>query len=242
MPGTTSAPTPSSEARAAEWGKAMPDKAERQRRVKTAILERVQDLASEENLALALIETGFDMIAADHLPAKLSAADRAAIRDNYADATREQIATRSVTEAGLVDAVCVAESLARVYIDYSPLSHWKADQRQDQELDAGMAEEAASLVKAMHGRWEAAGVSRFGVCCVLILSSAREALRRDLAWPKVVRILLDAIQTSYQHPAKAGAGPGLSEDESMHVLMEMTGISKAQARRYMAVAKAMQKS
>lgn len=92
----------------------MPDKVERQRRVKTAILERVQDLAAEENLALALIETGFDMIAASNRPTKLGAADRAAIRDNYADATRELIATRSVTEAGLAEAVCVAESFARV--------------------------------------------------------------------------------------------------------------------------------
>ncbi len=219
----------------------MPDKVERQRRVKTAILERVQDLAAEENLALALIETGFDMIAAGNRPAKLGAADRAAIRDNYADATRELIATRSVTEAGLADAVCVAESFARVYIDYSPLSHWKADQRQDQKLDAGLAEEAADLVRGMHRRWEAAGVSRFGVCCVLVLSSAREALRRGLAWPKVVRILLDAIQLSYRDRGKAGAGLALSEDESMRVLMEMMGISKAEARQYMAMTKAMQK-
>ena len=41
----------------------MPDEVERQRRVKTAILERVQDLSSEENLAVALIEAGFDLLA-----------------------------------------------------------------------------------------------------------------------------------------------------------------------------------
>ena len=141
----------------------MPDEVERQRRVKTAILERVQDLSSEENLAVALIEAGFDLLAAGHLPASLTAGDRAAIRDNYADATPRLIASRSVDEAGLVQAVGTAETYARIYIDYSPLSHWKADQRRDQKLDAGMAEEAAELVEGMHTRWEAAGVSRFGV-------------------------------------------------------------------------------
>jgi hypothetical protein len=216
----------------------MPDEVERQRRVKTAILERVQDLSSEENLAVALIETGFDLLAAGHLPASLTAADRAAIRDNYADATPKLIASRSVDEAGLVEAVGTAEIYARVYIDYSPLSHWKADQRRDEKLDAGMAEEAAELVKRMHTRWEAAGVSRFGVCCVLVLSSVQHALRRGLAWPKVVRILLDAIRLAYSKPS--GAGPALSEAESLRVLTELMGISKAEARRYMAMAKAME--
>ena len=102
----------------------MPDEVERQRRVKTAILERVQDLSSEENLAVALIEAGFDLLAAGHLPASLTAGDRAAIRDNYADATPSLIASCSVDEAGLVQAVGTAEIYARIYIDYSPLSHW----------------------------------------------------------------------------------------------------------------------
>ncbi len=207
----------------------MSDEVEHQRRVKTAILERVQDLAAEENLALALIETGFDMMAASHRPTKLSAADRAAIHDNYADATRELIAARSVTEAGLAEAVCAAETYARIYIDYSPLSHWKADRRQDEKRDAG-------LVAAMHRRWEAAGVSSFGVCCVLVLSSVQHALRRGLAWPKVVRILLDAVRLSY----RVGAGPGLDEAETVRMLMRLMGTSKAEARRYVAAAKAMQ--
>ena len=214
----------------------MSDEVEHQRRVKTAILERVQDLAAEENLALALIETGFDMMAASHRPTKLSAADRAAIRDNYADATRELIAARSVTEAGLAEAVCAAETYARIYIDYSPLSHWKADRRQDEKRDAGLAAEAADSVAATHRRWEAAGVSRFGVCCVLVLSSVQHALRRSLAWPKVVRILLDAVRLSYC----GGAGPGLDEAETVRMLMRLMGTSKAEARRYVAEAKAMQ--
>ena len=101
----------------------MPDEMEAQRRLKTAILERVRDLEGAEHLAYALIETGFDIIAGPHRPAELTSADRAAILDNYADATPKLIASRAVDEAGLAEVVGVAETYARVYIDYSPLSH-----------------------------------------------------------------------------------------------------------------------
>ena len=215
----------------------MPDEVERQRRVKTAILERVQDLTAEENLAYALIEAGFDLLAAGHRPARLSAAERAAVRDNYPDATPELIAARSVDEAGLVNVVSAAETYARIYLDYSPLSHWKPDLRRDRTLDGGMSEEAAGLVAATYRRWRAAGVSSFGVCCVLVLHSVQHALRCGLGWPKVVRILLDATQICYR--GRAGTGPGLSEAETVQTLIQMLGLSKPEAKRYMAMAKAM---
>ena len=73
---------------------------------------------------------------------------------------------------------------------------------------------------------------------MLVLSSVQHALRLGLAWPKVVRILLDAIRLSYSK--RSGAGPALSEAESLRVITELMGISKAEARRYMAMAKAME--
>ncbi len=214
----------------------MPDEVERQRRVKTAILERVQDLSSEENLAVALIETGFDLLAAGHLPASLTAGDRAAIRDNYADATPKLIATRAVDEAGLAEVVTVAETYARIYIDYSPLSHWKADLQQDQKRDGGLAEEANELIDALHKRWLAAGVSQFGICCVLVLTTVQVALHRGLAWPKIVRVCLDAIQMA--RLGQLGSPPELSEAEILKEFAERVGISKAAARKYMALVKA----
>jgi len=214
----------------------MPDEVERQRRVKTAILERVQDLSSEENLAVALIETGFDLLAARHRPASLTAGDRAAIRDNYADATPKLIATRAVDEAGLAEVVTVAETYARIYIDYSPLSHWKADLQQDQKRDGGLAGEANELIDALHKRWLAAGVSQFGICCVLVLTTVQVALRCGLAWPKIVRVCLDAIQMA--RLGQLGSPPELSEAEILKEFAERVGISKAAARKYMALVKA----
>jgi len=214
----------------------MPDEVERQRRVKTAILERVQDLSAEENLAVALIETGFDLLAARHRPASLTAGDRAAIRDNYADATPKLIATRAVDEAGLAEVVTVAETYARIYIDYSPLSHWKADLQQDQKRDGGLAGEANELIDALHKRWLAAGVSQFGICCVLVLTTVQVALRRGLAWPKIVRVCLDAIQMA--RLGQVGSPPELSEAEILKEFAERVGISKAAARKYMALVKA----
>ena len=213
----------------------MPDEVERQRRVKTAILERVQDLSSEKNLAYALIETGFDIIAGQHRPAKLTPADRAAIRKNYAEATPRLIASRAVDEAGLAEVVAVAETYARIYIDYSPLSHWKTDLQQDQKRDAGLAEEADGLIDALHERWLAAGVSRFGICCVLVLTTVQAALRGGLAWPKVVRICLDAIQMARR--GQAGSSPELTEAEIQEVLAAYGGLSKAAARKYIAAVK-----
>jgi len=212
------------------------DEVERQRRVKTAILERVQDLSAEENLAVALIETGFDLLAARHRPASLTAGDRAAIRDNYADATPKLIATRAVDEAGLAEVVTVAETYARIYIDYSPLSHWKADLQQDQKRDGGLAGEANELIDALHKRWLAAGVSQFGICCVLVLTTVQVALRRGLAWPKIVRVCLDAIQMA--RLGQVGSPPELSEAEILKEFAERVGISKAAARKYMALVKA----
>ena len=214
----------------------MPDEMEAQRRLKTAILERVRDLEGAEHLAYALIETGFDIIAGPHRPAELTSADRAAILDNYADATPKLIASRAVDEAGLAEVVGVAETYARVYIDYSPLSHWKADFQQDQKRDAGLAEEASGLVDALHERWLAAGVSGFGICCVLVLTVVQVALRRGLAWPKIVRVCLDAIQMARR--GQAGSPPGLSEAEVQTVFAERMGLSKAAARKYIAMIKA----
>jgi len=187
-------------------------------------------------LAYALIETGFDIIAGQHRPAELTPADQAAIRDNYADATPKLIASRAVDEAGLAEVVGVAETYARIYIDYSPLSHWKADLQRDQERDAGLAEEANELIDALHERWLAAGVSQFGLCCVLVLTTVQVALLRGLAWPKIVRVCLDAIQMSRRE--QAASPPELSEVGVLKEFAERVGISKAAARKFMALVKA----
>jgi len=215
---------------------AVSDELEAQRRLKIAILERVQDLPGAEHLAYALIETGFDMIAGQHRPAELTPADRAAIRDNYADATPKLIASRAVDEAGLAEMVAVAETYARIYIDYSPLSHWKTDFRQDEKYDAGLAEDATELIDALHKRWLAAGVSQFGICCVLVLTTVQVALRHGLAWPKIVRVCLDAIQMSRR--GHAGSRPEPSEAEILKEFAERVGISKAAARKYINLVKA----
>jgi hypothetical protein len=214
----------------------MSDELEAQRRLKIAILERVQDLGRAEHLAYALIETGFDIIAGQHRPAELTPADRAAIQDNYADATPKLIASRAVDEVGLAEVIGVAETYARIYIDYSPLSHWKTDLRQDEMRDAGLAEDATELIDALHERWLAAGVSQFGICCVLVLTTVQVALRRGMAWPKIVRICLDAIQMSRR--GQAGPPPEFSEAEILKEFAERVGISKAAARKFMALVKA----
>lgn len=214
----------------------MPDGFEHQRRLKAEIRDRVQDLTGDRRLAAALIETGFDILAAQHRQERLDAAELAVIQENSPNATPDLIAERAINEAGLLEAVSYAESFARIYIDYSPLSQWQADMRADQACKEGLAEEAAAWIAGMNVRWGAAGVSGFGVCCTLILTAASDALARGLGWPKVVRICLDAINMAWQWalpPSPLTARLGQVEE-----IMAMLGISRAAAQRYVAAARA----
>ena len=213
----------------------MSDRVKHQRRLKAEIRARMQDIAGDRQLAGALIETGFDILAAQHQQMRLDAADLAVIQENSPNATPELIAQRAVNETGLLAAVSYAENFARIYIDYSPLSQWQADMRADQSCNEGLADEAAAWFADMNVRWGAAGVSGFGVCATLILLAASDALERGLGWPKVVRICLDALNMAWQWalpPSPLTARLGEVEQ-----IMAMLGISRAAAQRYVAAAR-----
>ena len=170
----------------------MSDEVEAQRRLKTAIPEGVRDLKGAEHLAHALIEAGFDIIAGQHRPTELTPADRAAIRDNHADATPTLIASRAVDEAGLAEVVAVAETYARIPIDCSPLPHWKADFKQDQKRDAGLLPTRRREQRARvpgGRRWKAAPSSGSRRSRSIATARPAGASRRVAAsrWRRVVR-------------------------------------------------------
>ena len=62
-------------------------------------------MTGDRQLAPALIETGFDILAAQHRQERLGAAELAVIQVNSPNATPDLIAGRAINKAGLLEAV-----------------------------------------------------------------------------------------------------------------------------------------
>jgi hypothetical protein len=200
-------------------------------RLKAAILERMTDLAEEKHLGLAMIMAGFDGLTGPHRDLPRDPATLALIQENYPDATPALIGDRALDEDGLKIALAAAETLARIYVDYSPLSHWAGDMANDEEMRPAMSADVEAILTDLSNQWLGDGASLFGVTCTIILTAVRESLWRGLPWPKAARICLDALRMNYTMPNSVSDGEGLA------VFAERMGISKNEARKYVEAAR-----
>jgi hypothetical protein len=82
---------------------------------------------------------GFDGLTGPHRDLPRDPATLALIQENYPDATPALIGDRALDEDGLKIALAAAETLARIYVDYSPLSHWARDLANDEERRPAMS-------------------------------------------------------------------------------------------------------
>lgn len=176
---------------------------ERQARLKQDVAEKLGDLAQAPGVEHALVELGLDLLAARHRPAEVSEADFALIRDNYPVATPDLAALRTVDEAGLVTLLSEAIGFARMYLDYSPLSHWKADMVADEGPTRTAGNRLTAGVKILLAEGAEAGISQFGTCALVVLSALQEGLQRGLPWAKAARVAVDALQLAV--PASSSA-------------------------------------
>ena len=202
-----------------------------QDRLKIAIMERVMDLGAERHLGLAMILAGFDVLTGPHLDLPKDPAVLALIKENYPDATPALIRNRAVDEEGLVVALAAAETLARIYVDYSPLSHWASDKATDEQSRPSMSVDVENTLGKLSDDWLDRGASLFGITCTIILTATRDALRRGLPWPKAARICLDALKMIYTRPES------LPDHALVTAFAETVGTSTREARKHIDRAK-----
>lgn len=100
-------------------------------RLKRDVEAKPGDLAEAPGVGHTLVEPGLDMLAVGHRPAAVTDAGLALIRDNCLNATPELVALRAVDEEGFITPSSETIGIARMYLDYSPLSHQQADMAAD---------------------------------------------------------------------------------------------------------------
>lgn len=207
--------------------------------IKEAISERIEDLAlrDAEGTAISLVLVALEILARQY-PAKLDDKDRLCIRDNYPSATDQLIDERAMSERGVLTAIASATEMARIAIDYSPLSHTKPTMDLDIQLSQENLMSVRQALNTGFDRAEEEGLSPFGVATTMILLAVVKAQRKGVTGLKLVRPLLDAIslalRTTEKPPSKA------AEEYAISALCKQMGISRAAAKQYLEMAKTIQ--
>jgi len=201
------------------------------------ITERIDDLAKLEPdaTAVSLVMVALRILARQY-PPDLDDVGRERIRDNYPSATDALIAERSIGQEGVILAVLMGTEMARIAMDYSPLSHTKQEMDRDFQLpDSTMRSLTTSLLAAFD-KGTAAGISSFGVATTMILLGVVKAKEEGVSGLKLMRPLLDAISKAMDG---SGAPPTEREIEEFAIaaLCEQMGISRTTAKKYVAMAK-----
>lgn len=199
--------------------------------------ERIDDLVklAPDATAVSLVMVALRILAGQY-PPDLDDVGRGRIRDNYPSATDELIAERSISQEGVILAVLMGTEMARIAVDYTPLSHTKPEMDCDFQLpDDTMRSLTASLLSTFD-KGTAAGVSPFGVATTMILLGVVKAKEQGVTGLKLMRPLLDAISKALDGGA---ATPTAQEVEELAIeaLCEQMGISRTTAKKYVAIAK-----
>lgn len=201
------------------------------------ITQRIADLAAEDpdGTAVALIAVSLAILAKKY-PLNLDEEARRLILDNYPSATEELISERSMAEYGVVMAIAAGAQMARIAVDYSPLTHMKRETDKDFALPA---EVGKSTTLALVGEFDNAvgnGMSSFGVATTMILLATVKAMASGVPGLKMIRPLLDAI-----NQALGGNAAPLTEEEAtenaIQLLCEQMQITRKTAMKYVAYAK-----
>lgn len=160
--------------------------------------------------------------------------DRRKIRENYPHATDDLIAERAMSQHGLLAVLALSEQLARIALDYSPLSHCAPQMAHD---DA-MGEQIGTVTSGrIHHAMQAAldqGMSPFGVACTGILSATMFGRSIGVPYPLLARPLIDALSVAM--PGQSDSSP-LSDEDIIQFLMAQMGFGRAAAKKYLQLAK-----
>lgn len=175
---------------------------------------------------------------AQQFPAKLSSADKAAIRRSYPGATDALMKERSMTTEGVATAVALAMQSARIAVDYYPGSDCTAQIANDDKVGPAIGPLFGDqLMKSFDGAVKK-GMSPFGAATTLILTGSAMGIQNGASWASLVRTLLEAVQMVATDGASLFSSKDI-EEQAIQAVMAQMGISRAEAKKYAKMAKQM---
>lgn len=201
---------------------------------KNEISNRIKDLVEQEPLMVATVLALNSLeILATKFPAKLDSKAIALIKNNYPEATDKLMAERSLDEKGQLYAIGIAANMARITVDYSPLSNVKKETEQDFSLPPQAEKQINERTVDAFTQNIMSGYTAFGSAASMILIATKMALASEVSPLKLMRPLLDAIELTIKDASESSFSMKDAEEEAVKAVAEQLGISIAQARKYL---------
>lgn len=205
-------------------------------RREVVLRERLTDLIDADPTGVAVDLGNLSLsIFAKKFPPVLTSKDKKLIKENYPNATNALIAERAMSSEGLTYALALNIQFTKIALDYSPESHVKSVVASDQAVGEKVSALLQPKLQSAFNDAVSAGMSPFGVATMMILIGAITGVRKGVKWLAMVRPLVEAVEVI----SRPGLAPPSkeAEDRAMSKLMEQMGISRAEAKRYLKMAK-----
>lgn len=196
------------------------------------IFNRIEDLSTgdEDRIAVVLSLVILKLLN-NKYPLELSTTSKRLIKENYPEATLQDMKDRGLSEEGLLAAVVVFNKAEQIAIDYSPITNVRSDQNKDFANESSMATSKEVSIKAYSDILNE-GFSPFGAAASLITNSVIQAISNGVELAKIIRLLSEAVSISLKY-GRPTSSARRSEDEILNALCMQMGISKATAKKYL---------
>jgi hypothetical protein len=157
------------------------------------IFKKIEGLADGDrnNLATALSLVTLKVLNEQN-PPDLSESNKILIKENYPDATLQDMRERGLSEDGLLKALIIFNHASTIAVDYSPLTNGHDDQRIDLNPDSKravaqkIAEDAFSTILKI-------GYTPYGTAATMIMIATHMARLAKLSPFKLARCLVEAM-------------------------------------------------
>lgn len=201
------------------------------------ISQRIADLtaADPDGTAVTLILVSLGILAKKY-PPHLDDEARRRILDNYPSATEELMSERSMAEDGVVMAVAAGSQMARIAVDYSPVTHMKPEMEKDLALPAAVGKSTTASMVSAFDNAVSSGMSPFGAATTMILLATVKALDSGVPGLQLIRPLLDAIDKAISDNEAPLSEEEATENATQFLCKQM-GISRKTAMQYVDYAK-----
>lgn len=201
---------------------------------KNEISSRIKDLVDQDPMMVAtMLALNSLEILATEFPAKLDSKAIALIKNNYPHATDTLMAERSLDEKGQLYAIGIAANMARITVDYSPLSNVKKETDQDFAVSPQVEKRIHERTVDAYTQNIMSGYTPFGAAASMILIATKMALSAEVSPLKLMRPLLDAIELTMKDASESSFSMKEAEEEAVKAVAAQLGISIAQARKYL---------
>lgn len=202
------------------------------------ILKRIDGLdeGNGSHLAIALSLAALKVLNSKN-PPDLSESNKVLIKENYPDATLQDMQDRGLSEEGLATALIMFNHASKIAVDYSPLTNGYADQRKDLKPDSRRADVQQIAEQAFIGILNT-GYSPYGAAATMIMTSTIMSKLAKLSPFKLARCLLEAMNHALSPSDINPKSEAELEHEILQSLCERMGISMATAKKYLKAAKA----